>query len=302
MTSMAIQEAEGPGPACSDVAFPSLDGTPLRGRYWAHANPRGLLLISPGLGEHSGCYRRTAEPLVELLEIDILAFDYRGSGRSPGKRGVVRSYSDLSLDLDAANRWASAERPELPRFLLGHSNGGLVALRTLLDHDLGLAGLILSNPSLRLSAHAPAWKLFLAEILLWVAPRITLQTGLTNDQLTHDPAVMAEIAADPLRHGRISPPLYFGMRDTGLMARTRASEIRIPTLLLLGGSDPIIDPRAGQLFFEALGAEDKTLKVYPEMRHEPLNEVGRDEVVADLVNWLERRLKPRGDAAESNGH
>ena len=105
MTSMAIQETDGPRPTCSDVAFPSIDGTPLRGQYWAHANPRGILLISPGLGEHGGSYRRTADSLVEALEIDVLAFDYRGSGRSGGKRGVVRNYADLSLDLEAANRW-----------------------------------------------------------------------------------------------------------------------------------------------------------------------------------------------------
>jgi alpha-beta hydrolase superfamily lysophospholipase len=296
MSSIMTRETDGTRPASIDVAFPSLDGTPLHGRYWSHANPRGVLVISHGMGEHSGSYRRTADSLVESLEIDVLAFDFRGSGRSSGKRGVVRRYSDLSLDLDAATRWADAERPGLPRFLLGHSNGGMVAIRTVLDHDLGLSGLILSNPSLRLLARAPAWKLFLAEILLRVAPWITLETGLSNDQLTHDPAVMAEIDADPFRHNRISPPLYFGMRDAGRMALNRGPEIQIPTLMILGGSDPIIDPEAGRLFFEGLGAEDKTLKVYPQMRHEPLNEVGREAVIADIANWLEPRLKPRDSA------
>jgi alpha-beta hydrolase superfamily lysophospholipase len=296
MSSITIREAGGSRPASAEVTFPSLDGTPLGGRYWAHPNARGVLVISHGMGEHGGSYRRTADPLVESLEIDVLAFDFRGSGRSAGKRGVVRRYSDLSLDLDAATRWAAAERPGLPRFLLGHSNGGMVAIRTVLDRDLGLTGLILSNPSLRLLARAPAWKLFLAEILLRVAPRITLETGLSNDQLTHDPAVMAEIDADPLRHNRISPPLYFGMRDAGRMALTRGSEIHVPTLMILGGADPIIDPKAGRLFFESLGTEDKTLKFYPELRHEPLNEVGREAVIADLANWLEPRLKPRDSA------
>jgi alpha-beta hydrolase superfamily lysophospholipase len=310
MSPMAIPNA--------DVAFPSLDGTSLRGRYWAHANPRGVLLISHGLGEHGGSYRRTAEPLVEALGIDVLAFDYRGSGRSPGKRGVVRNYDDLFLDLAAANRWAAVERPGLPRFLLGHSNGGLVALSSLLDHDLGLSGvdparvgpegtrarsvldrnlglsgLIVSNPPLRVLAQPPAWKLVLGVILLRVAPKVTLPTGLTNEQLTHDPAIRAEIAADLLRHGRISPPLYFGMKAAGPIVLARAAEIRLPTLMILGGSDPIIDAEAARQFFEDLGAADKTLKVYPKMRHEPLNEIGREAVIADLVNWLEPRLKPR---------
>ena len=207
---------------------------------------------------------------------------------------MVRSYEDLSIDLDAANRRAAAGRPGLPRFLLGHSNGGLVALRTVLDRDLGLSGLIVSNPSLRLSARVPRWKRLLGEVLLRVAPSITLRTGLNNEQLTHDPAVMAEIAADVLRHSRISPPLFFGMTAAGPLVLGRGAEIRVPTLMILGGADPIIDPGTGRLFFEALGSEDKTLKVYPGMRHEPLNEVGREAVIADLVGWLGPRLRSEG--------
>ena len=276
----------------ADWAHPSLDGTSLRGRTWTHPRPRGVLILSHGLGEHGGSYRRTARWLADRLCINILAFDYRGSGRSQGKRGVVRAYEDLSLDLDAATRWAAFEQPNLPRFVLGHSNGGLVALRTVLDHDLGLAGLIVSNPSLQISARVPTWKLVLGRILLRVAPWVTLRTGLSNEQLTHDPEVMEEIANDSLRHNRISPPLYFGMRAAGPWVLARSPEIRLPTLMILGGSDPITNPLTSRKFFETLGSVDKTLGWYPEMRHEPLNEVGREIVLADLATWLAPRLAP----------
>ena len=290
MTPTATDESDGRPQRSEDVAFPSPDGISLRGRLWAAPNPRGTMVISHGLGEHGGSYRRTVETLIGALGIDILAFDFRGSGRSEGRRGVVRSYADLSLDLAAATAWLARERPGLPRFLFGHSNGGLVAIRTVLGLDLGLAGLIVSNPSLRLSARVPIWKRITGEVLLRVAPGITLGTGLTNDQLTHDPAIIAEIAADPLRHSRISPPLFFGMSAAGPTAIARAGEIHVPTLMILGGSDPIIDPAAGRIFFDNLGAEDKTLKVYPEMRHEPLNEIGREAVIADLSSWIDARL------------
>jgi lysophospholipase len=285
MTSTVDHEGDG----IADVAFPSLDGTPLRGRSWSRPDPRATLVISHGLGEHGGSYQRTALELGKSLGLDILAFDYRGSGRSAGRRGVIRNYADLSLDLAAAVDWMSRGHPGLPRFVLGHSNGGLVALRTVLDRDLGLAGLIVSNPSIRLTAHVPVWKRIAAEVLLRLAPGITLATGLTNDQLTHDPGVIAEIAADPLRHNRISPPLYFGMSASGPIVLERAGEIKVPTLMILGGSDPIVDPEAGRRFFERLGSTDKTLKVYPEMRHEPLNESGRAEVMSDLSRWIGER-------------
>ena len=290
MIPRATHESNGRTPGSADVSFPSLDGTPLQGRIWTTPNPRGTLVISHGLGEHGGSYQRTAGELVEALEIDILAFDFRGSGRSEGRRGVVRSYDDLSLDLAAATEWMARERPSLPLILFGHSNGGLVALRTVLDRDLGLVGLIVSNPSLRLSAHVPIWKRLTGEVLLRVAPGITMETGLTNDQLTHDSEIIAEIAADPLRHSRISPPLFFGMSEAGPSVIARAGEIRLPTLMILGGSDPIVDPAAGRLLFDNLGAQDKTLKFYPEMRHEPLNEIGREAVVADLSSWIDAHL------------
>ena len=67
------------------------------------------------------------------------------------------------------------------------------------------------------------------------------------------------------------------MTAAGPMVLANAGKIQTPTLVIVGGSDPIIDPAFGRLFFEKLGSADKTLKVYPEMRHEPLNEVGRDQ-------------------------
>ena len=100
-----------------------------------------------------------AEALNRSPGLDVLAFDFRGHGRSEGRRGVVRRHLDLTLDLATALDWASVHRPGLPRFLLGHSNGGLVSILAVLGRDFGLAGLILSNPSLRLIAEAPAWKL-----------------------------------------------------------------------------------------------------------------------------------------------
>ena len=116
--------------------------------------------------------------------------------------------------------------------------------------------MILSNPSIRIAAHAPAWKLFLAEILLKIAPRITMTTGLRNDQLTHDPAVKAEIESDPLRHGRISPPLYFGMVASGRIALDRSAEIRLPILVMLTLTGGLIN--AVQVTMYALAAH-----IYP---------------------------------------
>src|SRR5262249_28605265 len=114
-----------------DVTLLATDGLALKAWAWPSAEGRGALGIAHGLGEHGGCSRGAAEGLRAALGIDVLAFDFRGHGRSPGRRGVVRRYEDLTADLRGALQWAARERPGRPVFILAHSNGGQVALRTL---------------------------------------------------------------------------------------------------------------------------------------------------------------------------
>jgi alpha-beta hydrolase superfamily lysophospholipase len=71
---------------------------------------------------------------------------------------------------------------------------------------------------------------------------------------------------------------------------SRGHEIRGPLLMLLGSQDPVIDPKTSRTFFERVSSEDKTLLIYPGMLHEPLNEIGREQVIADVAHWIERRF------------
>jgi alpha-beta hydrolase superfamily lysophospholipase len=66
--------------------------------------------------------------------------------------------------------------------------------------------------------------------------------------------------------------------------------IQQPLLLILGGSDPVIDPEASRDLFDRIGSPDKTLLLFPGMLHEPLNELGRDKVLADISSWINRRF------------
>jgi alpha-beta hydrolase superfamily lysophospholipase len=272
------------------IELRSADGTLLRGRWWRRPAPRGMVIISHGYGEHGGAYWRLAEAIGGRLEVDVVAMDYRGHGRSGGRRGVVLRYDELTDDLARVIQWASHEAPDLKRFLLGHSNGGQVALRAALREPGGIEGLMVSNPALRVVVPVPAAKLAIARLLGRVAPRFTMKGEIPSIQLTRDPEIQEEHRADGLRHSRMSPRLYFGMLEGGRMLLARASEIRVPILLMLGAQDPVIDPVASREFFDRLGGEDKTLLIYPKMLHEPFNEVGRHQVVDDVVRWLEPRL------------
>ncbi len=104
--------------------------------------------------------------------------------------------------------------------------------------------------------------------------------------------MQASFGLDDLRHDRISPPLFFGMVEGGPLITARAAEIQVPILMILGGADPVVDPAASRAFFDRLGSPDKTLLLYPHMLHEPLNELRRDDVIADVAAWLAARIGP----------
>jgi alpha-beta hydrolase superfamily lysophospholipase len=276
-----------------DLTIASRDGLPLKAWLWTVPRPRGVVVIAHGLGEHGGAYSHVAESLGRLAGVDVLAFDFRGHGRSPGARGVVEHYEEFCDDLRAVNAYAATERPGLPRFVLGHSNGGLVVLRAVLDGGLDVAGLILSNPALRVATPVPAWKLALGRVLRKV-PSLTLDTDVDLNLLTRDPVKVAERRDDPLRHSRINGVIFFGIAEGGETIAERAGEISLPLLLVLGGADPIVDPAFTSEVFERLGSTDRNRVVFPGMLHEPLNDLDREAPLAAIGGWLDDRLPPRG--------
>jgi alpha-beta hydrolase superfamily lysophospholipase len=273
-----------------DVDVRSADGLILKGRWWRRPAPRGVVVISHGYGEHGGVYRRTALALSDGADLDVVAVDFRGHGRSPGRRGVVRNYDELISDLLKVIEWTAHEVPGVPLFVLGHSNGGQVALRAMLRSPGPVTGLILSNPVLRVSVAVPPGKLLVGRFLARHAPWVSLKGKIPAETLTRDPEIQREYNADRLRHSRMSAPLFFGMIEGGEMLLARANEFRIPVLLLLGGQDKVTDPAAARAFFDLLGSDDKTLSIYPKMMHEPLNEIGRQQVLDDVLRWIELRL------------
>ena len=248
---------------------------------------RAEVVLVHGLGEHSGRYGHVARVLAER-GLRMGGWDLRGHGRSGGARGDARDYALLVDDLArVVDHFVQKGRPW---FLLAHSLGGQVALRFLEERQPACAGAVIAAPWLRLAFDPPWWKLALARAALRVWPGFPQQTGHVGGRLSRDAAHLASLPELELVHHRISARLYFAIRAAGEAALADAARLRVPLLLLHGEDDPITCQHAtGELVGRA-GSADKTLRLYPGVRHEIHNDFGRERVLAEVADWLEARL------------
>jgi alpha-beta hydrolase superfamily lysophospholipase len=265
-------------------------------RRWEPPAPdarRGSVLLVHGLGEHGGRYERVAE-LLTGLGLEVRSYDQRGHGQSGGPRGgiphpdaLLEDLRQVFSDLEEDGRGAGDTEPP---FLLGHSMGGTIAARAATGGWVVPRGLILSSPPLVVTVSR--LQRLMAAVGRRVAPNRAVGNGLDSDGLSHDPAVVAAYAADEHVHDRITPRLFDFLVDAGAHARADAATFTIPTLLLVAGSDRIVDAAGSRAFAAALPAGVGTLHWYDDLYHELFNEPEpeRERVFADLSAWITARL------------
>jgi len=268
--------------------------------YWQAWLPdgdvRAVLLVAHGYGEHGGRYGNLVEHFVPA-GYAIYALDHRGHGRSEGLRGHVDRFAEYVADLHALRVRIEAEQRGKPLFLLGHSMGGLIAVRYLVSHASGLAGAILSSPAFGIHNEPSRLLEWIARLLSRLAPRTSFQGNVEPQNLSRDQTVGLAYAADPLVHSRASARFFTEFRWAMRNALERAGEIHLPLLILQAGEDRLVRAPATEAFAAAVGSESKQLIVYPGLYHEIFNETEKERVFADLDRWLDAQLTQQLAAA-----
>ena len=249
--------------------------------------PRGVVVITHGLGEHSGRYAHVAAALLEK-GLTVVGWDLRGHGRSSGPRGDIAEYGVLLADL--ALVCAHYRMTGRPLFLYAHSMGAQVALRFLEEAHPNCAGAVIASPWLRLAFDPPWWKLALAWIALRVRPGFIQQTGTRLERLSRDLRHLESLPGLELVHHNISARMYFAVRAAGEQALQEAGKLRVPLLLLHGDDDPITSHHATRELFDRAGVADKTLQILPQSRHETHNDLDRDLVIRAIGDWIAARM------------
>lgn len=265
----------------------SNDGLELYGKAWVPADTRAVVCLVHGLGEHIGRYQHVAHHF-NSQGLAIYGCDQRGHGRSPGKRGHARQ-EQLWNDVETLMKKARSDHLDLPMFLYGHSWGGNIAANFVLRRDTReLQAVVLTSPWLALSFQPPVWQVKLARMMAGIAPSFTQSNQLNPDHLSRDLKIGKAYRNDPLVHDKISAGLFLDTFNSGQYALEHARELRIPMLLMHGTDDEITSPEASEAFAKA--SELVTLKLWPQYRHETHNELGKEEVLAYLTDWILNHL------------
>lgn len=269
-----------------------LDGTGGRvfTRHWEPmGQPRANLVLCHGVNSHGGQYVRAGEAFASF-GFAVTALDLRGRGRSDGDRFYIDSIDEYVSDLSLAIDLARSKHPDLPLYLLGHSAGGVTAVTYALDYQNRLDGLICESFAFRV--YAPNFVLKLLEGASHIAPHVHV-LKLKMEDFSRDPAWVAELNADPLTHDEVQPvSTVAAFARAGERFEREFGKITLPVLILHGTADKATRPDGSQEFFDAAGSTDKTLTVYDGHYHDLLNDLGRERVFADIVGWIEARLRP----------
>ncbi len=179
--------------------------------------------------------------------------------------------------------------------LIGHSMGGLVALRYTLKYQRELSALVTSGPALIIDEGVPELKVKAGRVIAAVAPMAPLKRGGGNGGggcgLSTDPEVCRQFRIDHRNwHGPTRTGTAIEMHRAAEDTRNRLSEITVPLLAMHGADDTTTYPRGSRLLYEQASSEDKTLRMWDGHRHEIFNSPGRTEVIAFMLDWLADRI------------
>lgn len=278
-------------------SFVDDDGVVIETHEWLVDTPRAVVQVSHGIGEHAGRYAALAADL-NAAGFSVVADDHRGHGATgrrqwgergplgrPGPGGLRATIAAIGrLGRETRDRW-----PDVPLVLVAHSWGSLMAQIALNRDPDAYDGVVLSGTAYRLPGFMDAGDL----------NRRHRHLGPTGAEwLSRDPGVAAAWVDDPLTFPADTARLL-GVRDAlrlfGRPARHLPSSL--PLLLQVGSDDTLGGRRSAERLARAYrqraGLRDVVLRVYEGARHEVYNETNRDEVIGDLVAWIEQHVLAR---------
>ena len=301
-----------------DKTLDAIDGRTIPVQIWkpASGEPRCVIQVLHGLAEHAGRYARFGKFAGEK-GIAVVAHDHRGHGNQAKRLGHFADddgWRKVLGDVARVQEFIRENHPDTPIVLLGHSMGSFIAQASVIRSNGDLAGLILSGSAYgsrlririaRLVAGLEIWRngvrapSDLMNKLNFQAFNNAFEPARTEfDWLSTDDEEVDRYIADPLcgaiSSGGLWRDLTGGLLQIMSVAALKRIPATLPILITGGGKDPVGGlggmTRLSKAY-AASGHRNVTLKIYPDARHEMLNETNREAVMRDLIGWIQDQIK-----------
>ncbi|GAQ88822.1 Monoacylglycerol Lipase [Klebsormidium nitens] len=257
------------------------DGTPMK----------AAVVVFHGLNEHSGRYKHLARQLTKQ-GYGVFGMDWYGHGRSDGLHGFVDRLDNTVQDAGAYLKMVKRLNPGVPCFVYGHSTGAAIALKaTQTSPRSELAGLVLTAPAIAIQPPHPV----LATLLPFfseVVPTLQVEAANRSDiKNSRDPASLLDKYSDPLVYtGSIRVRTGSEVLRIASDVRQNLHRVRHPFFVCHGTGDRVTLPEGSHELFRRAPVAQKKLKLYPGCLHDLLLEPEKDELVRDVVSWMDGRL------------
>ncbi|AYE93815.1 alpha/beta hydrolase [Mycobacterium paragordonae] len=270
--------------------FDGVGGVPIVYDVWTpDAPPRAVVILAHGFGEHARRYDHVTQRLGQAGLVTY-ALDHRGHGRSGGKRVMVRDVSEFTGDFDTLVGIASRENPGLTRIVLGHSMGGAIVFAYGVERPDNYDLMVLSAPAVAAQDMVPRVVALAAKVLGVLTPGLPVE-ALDFNAISRDPEVVNAYNTDPLvYHGKVPAGLGRALLQVGETMPQRAPALTTPLLVVHGTGDALVPIEGSRRLVDCVGSPDVELKEYAGLFHEVFNEPEQNQVLDDVVSWLNLRL------------
>ena len=290
------------------MTFPwqAADGEVFSGEQWTPPSSlRGRLICIHGLGGAATDFTSLGEATA-ARGFSAFAPNLRGQGCDPEEKRRGRFLEPNVLARDLTDFVTALPASTAPVVLCGESLGALLVAWALSQRPFPfpLAGVILSVPVVDLKKPTPALGRALIRALARIVPTLPLNAtrfvtprseAPWEDNLTRDQAHVEYLRSAPHRIRRFSVSTLNALGNLMDARATLAAGLQVPTLVLAAGEDIYIAPTQVKAWFDQIAAEDKTFRLYPEARHLLWNDFDREQVIADILSWMEARCPRRAN-------
>jgi len=280
-----------------ESSFESTGGVKIATRSWsAEGKPRAIMILVHGFNAHSGYMVWPGEQF-SASGFATYALDLRGRGKSEGERFYIESFSEYLADVDGLVKIAREENPGLPVYMLGHSAGGVIATSYVFDHQPEIAGLICE--SFAFDVGIPDVASLILKGLSHLAPHLHVFT-LKNEIFSRDPDAVARMNNDPLIANESQPATTSAelLKAADALLKNMP-KFTTPVFIIHGTADKATRYQGSQYFYDHAGSTDKTLKLYEGYYHDLLNDVDKEIVMKDILEWLNERVPTESSVASA---